>query len=457
MLEVIPDSTGDQPVNYRYDLVQLEADALNSYFRFRHNDTVQTRSDFFMGLFNLCYAVADISKDRKHFHDPEIPANDCATYIFERVAISKKLALLPRESYEKFPLQQYVRLSMKRYLINPEMSSKTFLTEEEFSKMANILDYSDNMSSSLFKKGLAKQILDDLCIIYTPEDVFRLYPIARESIINRVHPRHIKIPEIKDFVLVYTTLVRKRFRNGSKIFTDDLKDSNINKMLHTCLSSSFFLTMLLESDIVDNALLTALDIESIIRLIELAGGTTIKIPVKEKLNSLLVSMNIATDMVMNGTEFNDALTKVKSDSHIKCTTNPSLLRLVELAMLAVDLERGDKHSEPTFDMLCSTAKLAAEYTKDLSEKRSNDAITVDKFIQLSANVGKITENIIKLQTFIRRQAEIREKQEKAEEQKLLGELQAGYEPCVMDIQDMDGQTDQIETPEEPEEKTGEIE
>lgn len=445
MLEVIPDSTGDQPVNYRYDLVQLEADALNAYFRFRSNDNVQTRSDFFMGLFHLCFAVADISKDRKPYHDIEIPANDCATYIFERVAITKKLALLPREGYDKFPLQQYVRLSMKRYLINPEMSSKTMLSDEEFAKMANILDYTDNISSSIVKKNLAKQILSDLCVIYTPEEVYRLYPIARETIINRVHPRHIRIPEIKDFVLIYTTLVRKRFRNGSKIFTDDLKESNITKMLHTCLSSSFFLTMLLESDIVDKSLLTALDIESIIRLIELAGGTTIKIPVKEKLNSLLVSMNIATDMVMNGTDFNDALTNVKADSHIKCTTNPSLLRLVELAMLAIDLERGDQHSEPTFDMLCSTARLAAEYTKELAEKRTSEAVTIDKFIQLSNNVSKITENIIKLQTFIRRQEEIREKQEKAEEQAVLESLYAEQSLCnVNNITDNTDSCDIVE-------------
>ena len=411
MIDLIPDSNSNQPNNYRYDLVQLEADALNSYFRLRASDNSEHRADFFTKLYDLCFAVADISKDRKPFTDPEVPAQDCATYVFERVVISKQLELLPKGEYDKFPLQHYIRLSMKRYLINPELSGRMLLSDEEFGKLASELDYTDNPDTLIIHKSIAKTVFNDLCIIYTPEEISRLYPIARESIINRIPPRNIKIPEIKDFVLVYTTIVRKRFRNASKIFSHDVKDSNISRILHTCLSSSFFLTMLLESDIIENPLLYSLDIESIMRLIETSGGTVVKIPVKEKLNSLLVSMNIATDMVMNGTDFVEAMTRVKAESHIKCTTNPSLFRLVELALLAIDLERNDKYSEATFDTLSATAKLAADYTQTLSEKGSTDAVTIDKFLQLSGHISKITENIIKLQTFIRRQAELRKREE----------------------------------------------
>lgn len=413
MIDQIPDSNGSQPTNYRYDLVQLEADALNSYFRLRECDTSDNRTDFFTKLYDLCFAVADISKDRKPFTDPEVPAQDCATYVFERVVISKHLELLPKDDFDKFPLQHYIRLSMKRYLINPELSGRMLLSDDEFAKLATVLDYTytENNDNSIIQKSVAKTVFDDLCIIYTPEDIQRLYPIAREAIINRIHPRNIQIPEIKDFVLVYTTVVRKRFRNASKIFSADLKDSNISRILHTCLSSSFFLTMLLESEIIENPLLYSLDIESIMRLIETSGGTVIKIPVKEKLNSLLVSMNIATDMVMNGTDFVEAMSKVKAESHIKCTTNPSLFRLVELALLAIDLERDDRYSESTFDTLSATAKLAADYTQALSDKQSLDAVTVDKFLQLSGHISKITENIIKLQTFIRRRAEMKKREE----------------------------------------------
>lgn len=426
MADVIVPYSGEQPSNYRYNFHVLEANALNAYFRLQENDDHVTRSDFFREVYELCYAVADISRNRRPFVDPEIPANDCATYIFERVVITKKLQLVPRGDYAKFPLQHYVRLSMKRYLITPEVTSGFLLNDTEFNKLANSLDYlHNNHDQNIFRQSVAKSVFNDLCVIYTAEEVNRLYPLAREAIINRVRPAKIKIPEIQDFVIVYTTIIRKRFHNTSRIFKANLTNSSVRQIIHTCMSSSFFLSMIMESNIIDDSLLHALDLESIIKLVEIAGGKTITIPVKEKLNSLLVAMNIASDMVISGATYQEALAKIRKDDHIKCTTNPSLHRLVEMALMAIDMDKYDQHSEPTFDTLCSTAKLAAQYAEELAcrvEATQNalDNVLLDKFLILTSNVSRITENIIKLQTFIHKKvnkiSELEEKYNKAKEE-----------------------------------------
>lgn len=395
--------------NHRYDFWKLEEDCLSTFHAWKSNDCERTRSDIFRSLYSIGYAILSVARwvpDTFCKGDKEIAAHEFSVYMYERI-IGGTLEYKPNKGFKKFPVQQWFNLHMKKFVFKYDTSVS--LGEEEFERACSVIEVSDYMEGrndpeeSYSKKLIANRIYQSLELYYDRKTINRLFPLVREIVAKKSLITAMRVcPEAHDFYITLMSILRRKyFSNLSLFLRDDYSEKCLEGNLRKALNSSFFLSALVNTDIVPKELFLSLDINNLYRLIEIAGGKTIYIPTENKMDSLIASAAAATKIVLDKESTNDAINSVKSDNNLVFSTRPSISDIINKTMLAADLE-DNKASEPLFNTLFIVISMVQKMFVKCMETVDDrpNSVRLDTYIRMGENLNSIVSSVLSLRDVV---------------------------------------------------------
>jgi hypothetical protein len=144
--------------------------------------------------------------------------------------------------------------------------------------------------------------------------------------------------------------------------------------------------------------LLALDIDSLYRLVQIAGGKRLKIPTPRDLNTLIGAVVSVSKMVMEGKDLRESVNTSKKDFDLVFSHEVNIHNFVGKIINSMDLFGEDAETEPMISMLVLSIKSLERLMNQFIEKMDKaDPDTVLKSYEyLSNTLSHFTDAILTL-------------------------------------------------------------
>jgi len=388
---------------YRFDLTQLEKELHTAYLNYEKKDNEDTRTELFKKIYDLAFAILNVGTHIKTGTDHEENAYEYALYLFERIVTKN---FIPDHS-GGMPWQRYIDLNIRHIVYtrreNNNESWLDFIDDMEF-LLSKIERYDDIFSvekatAKLDRNEMAKKLYESLKIFYNENEIERLLPLSIELIYSdgrRLISKNVP-NDIKDFTMVIISMA-KRLASNYNIESNDLSTNDLRKILASTTRSSVFLSSVINSSFFPKELLFGLDIDSIYRLVNIAGGKKIRIPTQWELNTLVGTVVAASKMIIDNKTDKQSLQESKKDYDLVFSFGINVQNLVSKIVKTLDIFSEDPKSGPLINTVFLSISNASSLLDKLLSKVNNreiNAKTKESCLELTKTVDNLIGNISK--------------------------------------------------------------
>ena len=389
---------------YKHDLQALESAALAAYEAWTCEQDNKTRTDLFLTIKELAFAILEVGKYEKYQANYDEVSYEYALYLFERIVLGS-FKLVARD---RFPLQHYIRKNILHVLVTLRSDDvwRDMISDFEFlidppadclDALSVEVDYDDLMD----RKAYAHKLIKILKIYYDTETIARLLPISLDMIHDSY--RYLVSPavpvDVRDFSIILIASA-KRLAVVDNIFdSGKVKSNDLRKCLKSSVRSTVFLSTVVNSDFFPKELLLALDIDSLYRLVGVLGGQTIKIPTQRDLDTLLGSAVAISNIILDGKKPKEAVLQAKEEYGFVFQNTINLSQFLSKNLQALSLLGEDKPTEPLINILVVSMKSLDNILGELA-KRSDSAesteVILRRYSELSASFSQLTDSLLKI-------------------------------------------------------------
>ena len=389
--------------SYKFNLIQLEEDALQAYDAWVNDDTSDNRTSLFETFRNLAFAVVSVGKYGNI--DKEEVAYEFAFYMFDRIVLGN-FRFISKNSNGRFPLQHYFRRSVK-HVINTHRSSDSwleFVSDLEFLVETSpicdpsvLAEDSEDYFNEIATHQFSQDLFRCLRIYYSYDDIVRLLNISFDMIY--ANPRYFVgdgMPkDVRDFTIILIS-VSKRLALQQNInrrvsnFAGDLNNATL-----AAIRSTIFLSTVVNAKFFPKEFLLALDIDSLYRLVSLCGGQTIRIPTMRELDTLLGSVIAVARVITEGRTSQEFIKETKDDLDLVFSNHVNMKYFMSKIIETYELFGDEEESEPLLNILMMSVKSIEGLLEDLSvDVEDNDLL--DSYRELSSSVKNLASKVNKM-------------------------------------------------------------
>lgn len=404
----------NKKASYRYDLESLEKAVDSSYHAFKKKDNENTRTELFKTIFELSIAILKVGKvGGKLVVTPDEAAYEYSLGLLERLITG---AFVPTIK-TKMPWQQYINLGLRHY-VNPKTKDESWLElVEDLELLINgnaavygeQQDLEEEQNKEISKQHLSSQLMKALELFYEPDYIRKMLPISidllfsnEQDLINSKMPK-----DIKDFSIVLVCLA-KRLASESRVSElSKVSKSQLNKMFSSSLRSTVFLASVVNSNFFPRELLLSLDIDSLYRLVQVAGGKKIRVPTQRELDTLIGSVVAVSKMIMEGKEFNKSIRESKKDFDLVFSYQVNIETFCSKIIQSIDLFSDPSQSSPLVSMVLMTIRSLDRLFTELTAKidKTDPETLIKSYEAMSQTMDKMTHILAKLQEQVEKSKE----------------------------------------------------
>jgi hypothetical protein len=395
---------------YRFDLKSLEDSALAAYAAWESEDSDVTRTQLFLRVKDLAFAVCSVGKYRNMEIDFDEVAHEYSLYLFRRIVI-KGFKL--HGVTGRFPLQHYMRKNILRVLFDVKDSHKKkndhllelvedleFFVDSDPSVQANDNMHVETQKKLVSRSTLASKLFLALRLYYKDSEIRRLLPLASELIFADPHSFiNDKLPtDLKDFTIVLIAQAKTICTEDNIHFGMNVKKKDLSRALAASVRSTVFLSTVINSEFFPRELLLTLDFDSLYRLVSCFGGKTIRIPNQQVLDSMLGATIVASKYALTGKMPARSIAHAKQEFDLVFTAQASIQHFVSKALEVFQVHGHPKSSEPMINILSSSVAamdmLFQKIKDNPSEVSSSEAMS--QYVKLSESFSKLSQAICAL-------------------------------------------------------------
>jgi hypothetical protein len=397
----------NKETTHKYDIKELEDKVHEAYVALKEIDDAGTRTEFFETVWTLTRVILEVTTDDPvlgKVEDIKEVSYDYAVNLFERI-ITGTFVPEVREGYTKIPWTRYIKLSLRSVIFSK-------LNESELTKLfgdarfifeyeEDILDgkyVSDNtIENTAARSFLAKILFKKLRMFYSKKEIKRLFPIASDLFyIQKQKIISLKLPkDVRDFSIVLLALAKRLIvSEGYRVSEGSIE--HLRDALKSVVKSTIFLATVSNSRIFPLPLLLSLDVDSLYRLVTVAGGKTIKVPSMRDLESLIGGVLSAGKMMLDGKDVDKALKEVKKEYGLVMANTINIHDFINNILECV--KREEVAGEPLVEVVLSSMRSLEKLfdtVVDSCDKLSGDAI-LHHYTELNKLLTNVTGSLVKV-------------------------------------------------------------
>lgn len=306
---------------YQFHLEGLEDDCRTAYNEWvQKKENPSTRYNLFISMESLCYAVAQLTDIPTDHVNRDDVAYEMAVWMLERI-IRGDFIPVGTDENKRFPWQVYVRRCIPGFIPYPGKDGggkvQDFIhvywenlvengdddTEEN---LLQVPDSEDNQPDIIIsKRYVRKKIIQALRLFYSEKELKRLYYMYCALCMHkdgRYPSRDESIPsDLREFAITVLVVAKRIAQQTNTNYSPPVKPEQLAEAIQSAIRSTMFLSAITErSSLFPQELVMSLDIDSLFRLCECAGGKTIRIPTPRELNSVVQAASTAAEMLTTG-------------------------------------------------------------------------------------------------------------------------------------------------------------
>jgi hypothetical protein len=307
------------------------------------------------------------------------------------------------EGYVKIPWTRYIKLSLRSVIfakLNESELTKLFGDARfifEYEEAGDKYVPDNTIENAVVRKFLAKILFKKLRMFYSKKEIDRLFPIAsdlfyiqKQKVISPHLPK-----DVRDFSIVLLALA-KRLVMSEGYRNDEESIEHVRDSLKSVVKSTVFLATVSNSRIFPMSLLLSLDIDSLYRLVTVAGGKTIKIPSMRDLESLIGGVLSVGKMLLDGTDVDKALREVKKEYGLVMANTINIHDFINNILECV--KREDVSGEPLIEVVLSSMRSLEKLFDTVIEtcdELSGEAI-LHHYTELNKLLTNVTGSLVKV-------------------------------------------------------------
>lgn len=392
---------------YKFDLKDLESKGILAHANWKELDNNKTRTDMFMAIKDLAYAILVVGNFRKYEVDPEKVSYEYAIYLFERIIIGSFKMIPKDKEINRFPLQNYVNKNLMHVIFTMKDSD----TWQELVSDLEVLsdrqagspdsDHDKNPSHNAFARGqLAGKVLGILRVYYTYEEIRRLLSISVDYLYgNWYYYVSSDMPvDIRDFIIVLVSAAKRVVRQENIFYSTDVKTKDLKKAFSSAVRSTVFLSTVANYEFFPKELLLSLDIDSLYRLVGVMGGKTLRVPTSKELDTLLGGVVTVSRAITEGKDPAKAIKEAKEDYNLIFSSHINVQHFISKAMETFNVLREDSPSEPMINLLVTSINaldvVFKKLNKDLDSKDTESVLR--QYCELSKSFSQLSDSLVKI-------------------------------------------------------------
>lgn len=390
----------------KFDLAALESEVAASYKAMLKEECEETRTALFEAIRDLAYAILKVGDHPKHSSfDIDTTTWEYSLYLFERL-LNGTFRPEPKPGYDRFPWQYYINKNLNHILYSKnESDSWTELIEDmEFlidtGKMGELVDPTVEYHRTINKDKLAVDLWSALRIFYSEDEIRRLLPIATNLMYD--NPKYFisdKMPrDVADFTMVLVSTAKRLSAKNVNDKISGMPKSAFNKALSSSVRSTVFLSSVVNAKFFPREFLLSLDIDSLYRLVQIAGGKRLKIPTQRDLNTLIGSVVAVSKVIMEGKDVKESINTTKKELDLVFSHEVNINSFVSRIIESMQVFGEDEKTDPMIQMLVLSIKSLETLMNQFLDKMDKaDPNTVLKsYEQLSNTLSGFTQALITL-------------------------------------------------------------
>jgi hypothetical protein len=391
----------------RFNLRDLEDKCLIAYANFETDSNEFTRTQVFLTIKELAFAVLSVGPYSKNGLDFDKVSYEYSIYLFERIVLG---TFKMKGHTGRFPLQQYVRKNIKHVIYTMRdidvwkdvVSDLEFLmNDDSLTELDSIIDPSPAPCHFIDRHVSSAKLLDLIRMYYTYEEIRRLLAISIEHIygnwyqyINSYAPS-----DVKDFVVVLVASAKRVVRVDNVFYGLDMKKSTVKKALSSAVRSTVFMSTVVNSEFFPKELLLSLDLDSLYRLVSVMGGKNLRIPTQKELNTLIGGVVAASKVILEGKDSKDVKKTIKdtrNDYDLVFSSRVDIQFFVSKAIENFNLFKNESSSEPLINLLVSSINSLDKLFKTTDFKSKDGSEIMEQYIELSNAFSNITNSLLSI-------------------------------------------------------------
>ena len=393
--------------NYSINFCYLEDRCFDTYQAFLEEDNQQTRSDMFKALFEIAYGVLYVAKYLPSSIDKKTAAYNYAIDYFERL-VTNRFSFRAKNGGDRFPFQQYTRLSIRKYIFKYKPVE---IVSSEFEKeVGNVLDsivYNqggmEKIEPGVVKANIEREVIKNLYSIYSEDEIRRLAYLYRDLKENKTSQDVIKekFPDVYDFIWIVFTLSRKKKSLYSEQLLTGFNANSLKEHTDSAIRSSLFLMSIANTELLPKELFLNLDVDSLYRLSEMCGGSTVTIPSKKDLDYLILTVcSIADKLANNEIELDEIINNNRVKHKITACRITTVRDLVNKIMNTPLIDRNTPSSEPLVNTIITSIanieKLFDVYTDSIKKANIPPSVQVSNMVKINTMISSTLDTLVSM-------------------------------------------------------------
>lgn len=377
------------------------------------DSTQENRARFFSLTKETAFAILSSNSQWKGLDFDKI-SYEYALYLFERVITGSF-----KPQYEgRLPWGSYIAQSIK-HVINKQKNEENWGVVAEDMQIIldsgvdiSVNDYSNSSKNELeritSRNFLSSKLLESLRIFYTEDEIKRLYPLSMDILssstsssldylVSRSAP-----DDVQDFLAVLISLSKRLVSIHNIVQGSEVSLSKMKKAIDASVRSTVFLSSVVNSDFFSRDLLLALDIDSLYRLIYIAGGKEIRIPTLCELDSLLGAVRAVSGVILGDEEAKKTLNKSRRDFELVFSKKINMDSFISSMLQSFDLFREEEGSSALLNLVLVGMKSLERVSTQLADKldKNSPENLLSYFKELSTSIDSITGTLTNMQTHV---------------------------------------------------------
>ena len=381
-------------------LRELETITLNSYKDWLADvDSQSTKTELFKCLMMFSERVLiGQAKLRKRFkvEDTEIQriSYEYALYLWDRIVIGGfRLDPTKGKNYEqhmlegketRFPLYNYISQNLRNTLYNFKVKDNWYYIIDDLSFLeknsvdkTNYLTEENSSSKYLNNKTDVKQVLEAMRLFFDMDEINRMLPAAIKVVSSKKQLSEHKLPkDLKNFCIHLLAIIR-RIASPATDLERYLDPKSYGKSLESSIKSCIFLSTISNSDFFPKELLLTLDLKSLFRLVNVAGGTKVEVPTIMDLNKLILANRTISNMLLTGEDEQTSHKNTKKELDMTLPQGSTYRRYLHKLVTTLNIfDEDNENSLPLIRLL----DLAISNTDKIFESMLNNETSTPKDI-----------------------------------------------------------------------------
>lgn len=382
---------------YRFDLENLENAAVDSYLKYLELDNNDTRTHMFLMVRDLAFAIVSVGHAyTKYTLDYDEIAYEYSLYLFDRIVFKGFRFKIGENGV--LPLQKYIALNILHVIttkVNVDNRNKLIGDLE-------IMDKTCDLSDKIYeRRSLIGQLHKGLRLYYNESQIRKYLPIVI-GLIEDYGPilKNESIPlELRDFsIVLFSISKRLLYDNNINIYIPINKHKTLSKVVESSISSSLFMYSILNVDKSLQELIVALDIKSLMRLVTISGGKSIKIPNEKDFDVILASVLALGKSIVTGEDPVKFIDAVIRENDLIFNNKTTIESFISKLLESIKLEK-NRETDPLSSIISFGIKSIESLTSTLPEIIRNipPESLVEQYIELNKTLTNLSMSISGIQ------------------------------------------------------------